>query len=623
MMSDETNPAMLAGTPSPAQAIAQIAADIGRYLKDGSPDREVDNLSLAQRCGLRTDGIAKQWAAAKADRAKASLEQTVIKPALPNAGTAAPQPTEHPWIKGSVRRDFGKEKANAAAKLEAEPIVAGAAAQPQPEPTPNVAQRRPVPKAFAKPEPEPEPAASPRVQLPAVIEPSPQAATFIPPGIELGIAEMNNKHAVITDVGGKCVVMELVPSILFPGTKELNFQSFPTHRERYGNRYVTISRGPRKTEEVQLGHYWLVHPQRREYAGLVLRPNEPEVLPGNYLNLWQGWGVQPQAGDWGLIQRHIAEVLAAGDQRFADYILRWTAWKFQNPGSPTRAALVLRGGKGSGKGVLGQILMRIFGPHGLQIFNSEHMTGKHNSHLQNKLFLFSDEATWAGDHKAERVLKGLVTEPFQMIEPKNVNAFMWPNHIGLYMAANAKWVVPASADERRFAVNTVSERWKQNPIYFRPLFDEIAGGGAAAMLHDLLRFDLDGWHPGENIPATKALLEQKLQGLTGLEQWWVYMLGCGLHPAGGNPKNPRRVSSKKLLAEAKEYSTRNRYITPEELAAFLKDHGFVSKSDGTTRGWIVPPLAEARDRWSAASGGDWPWDHPEKEEWGSSPVIGT
>jgi hypothetical protein len=32
------------------------------------------------------------------------------------------------------------------------------------------------------------------------------------------------------------------------------------------------------------------------------------------------------------MQRHIAEVLAAGNQEFEDFIKRWAAWKFQNAG---------------------------------------------------------------------------------------------------------------------------------------------------------------------------------------------------------------------------------------------------------------------------------------------------
>ena len=67
-------------------------------------------------------------------------------------------------------------------------------------------------------------------------------------------------------------------------------------------------------------------------------PNGPAVLPGCYLNLWRGWGVEPRKGSWRLIERHIAEVLANGNQEFEDYLKKWTAWKFQNPGLPPEAA---------------------------------------------------------------------------------------------------------------------------------------------------------------------------------------------------------------------------------------------------------------------------------------------
>ena len=88
-----------------------------------------------------------------------------------------------------------------------------------------------------------------------------------------------------------------------------------------------------------------------------------------------------------------------------------------------------------------------------------------NAHLQNKLFLFLDEAIWAGDKDAERVLKGITTEKWMMIEPKGVDAFQWPNRLGLLISGNAKWIVPASHDERRYAVNKVNEKWKQDKTY--------------------------------------------------------------------------------------------------------------------------------------------------------------
>jgi hypothetical protein len=109
------------------------------------------------------------------------------------------------------------------------------------------------------------------------------------------IKTMNDKHAVISNLGGKCVVMEWVPSAIMPGAKELAYQSFTSLRERYANRHVDLE-GSRGREPLAM--YWLTHPQRRQYEGLDLVPNGPSVLSGGYLNLWRGWGVEPRKGSW-------------------------------------------------------------------------------------------------------------------------------------------------------------------------------------------------------------------------------------------------------------------------------------------------------------------------------------
>jgi len=47
---------------------------------------------------------------------------------------------------------------------------------------------------------------------------------------------------------------------------------------------------------------------------------------------------------------------------------------------------------------------------------------------------------------------------------------------------------------------------------------------------ELLNLDLDGWDPRENVPQTKVLLDQKMLGMTGLEQWYVRLLSVGELP---------------------------------------------------------------------------------------------
>jgi Family of unknown function (DUF5906) len=457
-----------------------------------------------------------------------------------------------------------------------------------------------------------------------VIVPQPQPeATLIPANEtpeETALRQMNNKHAVISNLGGKCVIMEWVPSAISEGQKELSYQSFQAFRERYANHYIDVPNGRGHWSVEPFAPIWLAHPHRRQYEGLDLVPNGPPVLPNGYLNLWKDWGVAPRKGSWRLMQRHIAEVLANGNQSFEDYIKRATAWKFQNPGLRPEVVLALLGGKGVGKGAWGYAQMLIYGPHGLQIYSTEHLTGKHNQHLQNKLFLYLDEALWGGDRQAERVLKGLVTEKSMLIEPKNINAFPWPNRLGIYMSGNDKWIVPASHDERRYAVNKVSERWKQNKGYFAPLFEEINNGGAAAMLYDMLQMDLEGWHPRENVPQTKALLDQKMLGLGGLELWYVHLLNVGELPRP-DKKNPRFVISKNLLEAAKNHNARNKYTTAEELAGFLKEMGCAHKSNGKNWGWIFPPLPAAREAWQCRAGGDWEWLTPDIGDWAEKPAL--
>ena len=256
----------------------------------------------------------------------------------------------------------------------------------------------------------------------------------------------------------------------------------------------------------------------------------------------------------------------------------------------------------------------VFGPHGMQIYHREHLTGEHNKHLQNRLLLCADEAVWAGDKEAERRLKGMVTEKTLTIEPKGIDAFNWRNRLGIVMSTNDKWVVPASWDERRYAVFDVNPIYMQQREYFEPLFREIDGGGAAAMLYDLLRLDLNGWHPRYDIPQTQALVDQKVQSLDGLDQWWLAKLSTGETPTP-EKGNPRWVLSKRLYREAVDHNARTKYVTDTEFGRFLAGMGCEHKSNGKAWGWVFPPLTEARRAWEIRMNGTFEWLRPDIQEW--------
>lgn len=436
------------------------------------------------------------------------------------------------------------------------------------------------------------------------------ADTLLPDTVdEASLIMLNGKYACIGDVGSKCMIMGWVPSKADPTVEVPSFQTFKSFAERFGNRYVMVGKdaddGSREEEAKQLGAYWLKWKHRRSYDGIDLVPDGPEVLPNNSLNLWRGFSTQPRPGSWELMKAHIAQVLADGDAAALDYIMRWSAWTVQNPGERAEAALVFRGGKGSGKGTFAHVLRRMFGAHGLHVANSKHLVGAFNAHLRNCLLLYADEAFWAGDKQGESTLKALITEATLTIEQKGIDAVQWHNRIHLIMTANAEWVVPASHDERRYAVFNVSEKYMGDENYFRALYAEIDNGGIAAMLHDLKNVKLGKWHP-RHIVKTKALVEQKMQSMLPLQEWWESMLQDGSVPAAGK-EAPDVAMAVYLLNHAREYAPKARDLNATRLGRFLADHGCIKLHRATGNAWRFPELNEARSLWEQRYQG-WTWE---------------
>lgn len=431
------------------------------------------------------------------------------------------------------------------------------------------------------------------------------------------LINLNQKYACIGDVGAKCMIMGWVPSKADPLVEVPSFQSFKSFSERFGNRYVQVPKdtkdGGREEESKQLGSYWLKWRRRRSYDGIDLVPNAPEILPNNTLNLWRGFAVEPRTGTWDRMKAHIAEVLADSDLAALDYIMRWSAWAVQHPGERAESALVFRGGKGSGKGTFAHALRRLFGAHGLHVANSKHLVGAFNAHLRNCLMLYADEAFWAGDKQGESTLKALITEATLTIEQKGVDAVQWHNRIHLIMTANAEWVVPASHDERRYAVFNVSEKYINNEKYFAELHNELNSGGLEAMLYDLQKVSLGKWHPRQII-KTSALAEQKRQSMSPLHEWWESMLQDGIIPPA--PKDsPDTAMVAYLLVHAREFQPKLKELNATRLGRFLSQHDCIKLHRATGNAWRFPELPKARAAWDRYYQG-WSWEQDTKQ-WAS------
>ena len=440
-----------------------------------------------------------------------------------------------------------------------------------------------------------------------------QTSNPLDPSPEDLVQEINKKHAVVM-VGGKFSILNEDWDPIF-NRPNVTFSNKHDFVERYGN--VQVPNPGNGPAFVKLGALWLRSPDRRQYDGITFSPG---LDPPGYYNLYRGFGVEPRPGDWSLFDRHIAENIANGDEEVAQYILDWIAHLFQSPGGRRPGtAIVLRGKRGTGKGVFANNIGQIMGSHYLHVANQRMLTGQFNNHLKDALLVFCDEAFWAGDKSAEGVLKAMITEDQIMVEPKGKDPFVVKNYIRLIMASNEDWVVPAGLEERRFLVLDVSDRHMQDYPYFSAIGQQMDNGGREAMLHDLLERDI------ENVnlsiyPRTKALLDQIISSMSPVGKYIYEQLQTGTLGKFDNDWGAIRTDSmyEGYQDFCKTIGVRFR-TTPQEfgkqLKGFFPDLGKkrLKISEGYDAGdrklhYVFPPLEKCRAQFEQHMNMEIEWD---------------
>lgn len=444
------------------------------------------------------------------------------------------------------------------------------------------------------------------------------------------LRKLNEKHAVIGNIGGKCRIIEEVMDHALQRNR-LTRQSFDDFANRYKHIQVHVGQSPQGQPIMKaLGRFWLENPKRRQFETIVFAPGR-EVKDA--YNMWKGFACQSKPGDCQQFLDHTFENVCQRDQVLYDYLIGWMARCVQAPATPGEVAVVLRGGRGVGKSLWAKEFGKLFGRHFLHVSNPSHLVGNFNSHLRDVVVLFADEAFYAGDRKHASILKTLITEETITIEAKGVDAEAAPNFVHLIMASNDQHVIPAGGDERRFLVLDVGKEQQQDPSYFGKLAELMDNGGREALLHYLMTYDLSGYQV-RSVPVTEALHEQKLLSLDPDEEWWYQKLQEGrvLLDDDGWPSEVRKEA---LIDDYIEHARRfniNRRGTATSLGKFLKKmspgldshqrmatyeeptgDGWSRRVTRRTYFWKLASLERCRARWEELYG---------KEEWPDAPLQG-
>jgi len=341
--------------------------------------------------------------------------------------------------------------------------------------------------------------------------------------VDKSLMELNERHAVISSMGGKCRVISEEFDHAF-GRPKLETQTFADFQNRYMNQHVKVGTDKDgKDTFMPKGKWWLLHKHRRQFDQIVFVPGRE--IPGTF-NLWRGFTCEARPGDCGLFLDHIRDNICGKDEGYFKYVMAWLADAVQHPDRPAGTAIVLRGKQGTGKSFFAKKVGHLFGQHFVPISNSKHLVGSFNAHLRDCVVLFADEAFFAGDKKSEGILKAIITEEHIIVEKKGIDAEASPNYIHLIMASNNEWVVPVAMDDRRFCMLDVSEEHRKDAKYFKAIDEQLNNGGYEALLHYLMNYDVTQVDLREP-PNTEALQEQKQLNLSPEEAWWYDKLHEG------------------------------------------------------------------------------------------------
>lgn len=311
-------------------------------------------------------------------------------------------------------------------------------------------------------------------------------------------------------------------------------------------------------------------------TGVTFHPTPTRYYKG-MLNAYFGLGVEPESyktSDLEIYLNHVYEIICNRDKDCFNYVINWLAHAIQKPEEKPEVAIILKAGQGTGKGTFVDPIGKIFGAHYLHATKPEHIVGRFNSMLENKILLFADEF-FAGSKAHTDQLKGMITEKTASIERKGIDTIPVPSFTRLIMASNHDNIVIIEKDERRYLYLEVNEERKQDHAYFEKLHDVINGKGFSEKLLKFLQDrDISNFNPRQ-IPYTQALVEQKIDSLEPLEKWMYNALVDGKLTGG---KWPVRETSEAIV-EAVEIWLDARKLSvwgdlPKKLGKLLSKLGF-------------------------------------------------
>ena len=268
---------------------------------------------------------------------------------------------------------------------------------------------------------------------------------------------------------------------------------------------------------------WVDWRARRIVNGMAYEPGAPRITAENRFNTWPGWGCAPIKGDvspWTRLMDHTFHAEGAWWRKWAE---QWYACPFQNPGIKMHAALVLYSpGKGTGKSLLGESMMPLYGASNWGKVKEKNLSADFNEWAANKQFIMGEEISSGDTRKTSigEILKDLITQKTVTINKKYIPTYTVKDHINYQFNTNHPDAFYLDDGERRMAVNATTAPNLPFEFFKKTYIPWINSKEGASALHwHLLHLDMKGFDPHDHVPDTKAKRDMESTMRSDLSSW--------------------------------------------------------------------------------------------------------